>query len=142
MKLTSLTDDVTWKVYRVIWLYFPCCLFQLVSKDLAHLSFCDQGLVLFSMSVTSLRLWACSSHLPRLRAKIIIGQPSRTFATHRGMDFGDSNSQLLNDSPDKRQRSEPKHDTVGPFQLGLSPSALRKGEKVPKWSELSTGGKG
>jgi len=57
------------------------------------------------------------------------------------MDFGDSKSQLLHDSSDKRQRSELKHDTVGPFQLGLSPSALRKGEKIPKWSELSTGGK-
>jgi import inner membrane translocase subunit TIM21 len=58
------------------------------------------------------------------------------------MDFGHSKSQLLNDSPGKRQRSELKHDTVGPFQLGLSPSALRKGEKILKWSELSTGGKG
>jgi len=97
------------------------------------------------MSITSLRLWAhmrCSSHLPHIPAKVFISQPSHTYVTYRGMDFGDSKSQLLNDSPDKRQRSEPKHDTVGPFQLGLSPSALRKGEKIPKWSELSTGGKG
>src|SRR6266446_6259745 len=97
------------------------------------------------MSITNLRLWAqrrCSSHLPRLRANIIILEPRRKYATHQSMDFGDSKSQLLNDSSDKKQRSELKHDTVGPFQLGLSPSALRKGEKIPKWSELSTGGKG
>ncbi|KAF8168263.1 TIM21-domain-containing protein [Crassisporium funariophilum] len=57
------------------------------------------------------------------------------------MDFGER-SQLLSESLDTRRRSsEPKHDNVGPFQLGLSPSALRKGEKVPKWAELSTGGK-
>ncbi|KAH9487090.1 Mitochondrial import inner membrane translocase subunit tim21 [Psilocybe cubensis] len=56
------------------------------------------------------------------------------------MDFGEK-SKLLGESLDTRQRSEPKHDTVGPFQLGLSQQALRKGEKIPKWSELSTGGK-
>ncbi|KAG6910580.1 hypothetical protein DXG01_009531 [Tephrocybe rancida] len=35
----------------------------------------------------------------------------------------------------------PRADTVGPFQLGLAQSSLRKGEQVKKWSELSTGGK-
>ena len=57
------------------------------------------------------------------------------------MKFEDR-SQLLSESLDTKQRSEEKHDHVGPFQLGLSPSSLRKGEKVQKWSELSTGGKG
>ncbi|PPQ69627.1 hypothetical protein CVT25_013710 [Psilocybe cyanescens] len=56
------------------------------------------------------------------------------------MDFGEK-SKLLGESLDTRQRSEPKHDNVGPFQLGLSQQALRKGERVRKWSELSTGGK-
>jgi len=56
------------------------------------------------------------------------------------VDFGER-SQLLSDSLDTKQRSEAKHDHVGPFQLGLSPSTLQKGEKVQKWSELSAGGK-
>ncbi|KAJ3513557.1 hypothetical protein NLJ89_g2879 [Agrocybe chaxingu] len=57
------------------------------------------------------------------------------------MDFGNTKSQLLNESVGASKGSEPKHDHVGPFQLGLSQSALRKGEKIPKWSELSTRGK-
>ncbi|KAF9535495.1 TIM21-domain-containing protein [Crepidotus variabilis] len=56
------------------------------------------------------------------------------------MDFGNTNSSLLKESRNPRN-SEPKHDNVGPFQLGLSPSAMRQGEKVRKWSELSAGGK-
>jgi import inner membrane translocase subunit TIM21 len=59
------------------------------------------------------------------------------------MDFGQK-SQLLSESLDGQQKrtSGPKHDTVGPFQLGLSQQALRKEKPLKKWSELSTGGKG
>ncbi|PPQ62806.1 hypothetical protein CVT24_000500 [Panaeolus cyanescens] len=55
------------------------------------------------------------------------------------MDFGNK-SQLLSDA-NKQRTTDPKHEHVGPFQLGLSPSALKNGKKVPKWSELSTTGK-
>ena len=58
------------------------------------------------------------------------------------MDFGSTDSSLLKKATSARQTSEPKHDHVGPFQLGLSPASLRQGEKIPKWSELSTSGKG
>ncbi|KIJ68678.1 hypothetical protein HYDPIDRAFT_173342 [Hydnomerulius pinastri MD-312] len=34
-----------------------------------------------------------------------------------------------------------REDSVGPFQLGISQGSLKRGEKVKKWSELSTGGK-
>jgi import inner membrane translocase subunit TIM21 len=65
----------------------------------------------------------------------------RKYATHRSsMDFGEK-SQLLESLDTKQQRSDHKHDNVGPFQLGLS-QAARKGEPIKKWSELSTGGKG
>ena len=101
-----------------------------------------------TMSTPVLRLWVrsqCSRHvnlhsfMPNARH---LHHLRRTYATHN-MDFGNTNSQLLNESANAaRRRSEPKHDHVGPFQLGLSPSALRQGEKVQKWSELSTSGKG
>lgn len=96
------------------------------------------------MSVTSLRLWTQTRYLSRLscsHTRFSVVAARRTYVTHRGMDFGER-SQLLSESLDSKQQSEAKHDHVGPFQLGLSPSALRKGEKVQKWSELSAGGKG
>jgi hypothetical protein len=69
---------------------------------------------------------------------------TRNYATHGSfnMDFGSTDSSLLKKATSTRQTSEPKHDHVGPFQLGLSPASLRQGEKVPRWSELSTSGKG
>lgn len=74
------------------------------------------------------------------RPLVALAFPSRRYATRRdNLDFSEPGS-LLSHSLDTN-RSEAKHDTVGPFQLGLSQSALRKGEKVPKWSELSAGGK-
>ena len=96
------------------------------------------------MNVTNLRILTqtrCLSRLSCSRAIFRVVAARRTYATYRGMDFGER-SQLLSESLDTKQRSEAKQDHVGPFQLGLSPSALRKGEKVQKWSELSTGGKG
>lgn len=96
------------------------------------------------MNVTHLRILTqtrCLSRLSYPRAIFRVVAARRTYATYRGMDFGER-SQLLAESLDTKQRSEAKQDHVGPFQLGLSPSALRKGEKVQKWSELSTGGKG
>ena len=82
-----------------------------------------------------LRSLSCSSAIFRVVAA------RKSYATYRSMDFGER-SKLLSESLDTKQQSEAKQDHVGPFQLGLPPSALRKGEKVQKWSELSTGGKG
>jgi mitochondrial import inner membrane translocase subunit TIM21 len=95
------------------------------------------------MSVATLRILTqtrCWSRLScsHTRFRVVA---RRTYATYRGMDFGER-SQFLSESLDTKQHSEAKHDHVGPFQLGLSPSALRKEEKVQKWSELSAGGKG
>jgi hypothetical protein len=60
----------------------------------------------------------------------------RTYATQRAAD-------VLSSSLDTKQRGNPRvHDSVGPFQLGVSQAALRNGERVKKWSELSTKGKG
>ena len=96
------------------------------------------------MNVTNLRVLTqtrCLSRLSCSRAIFRVVAARKTYATYRGMDFGER-SQLLSESLDTRQRSEAKRDHVGPFPLGLSPSTLRNGEKVQKWSELSTGGKG
>jgi import inner membrane translocase subunit TIM21 len=96
------------------------------------------------MNVTNLRILTqtrCLGSLSCFRATFRVVAARSTYATYRSMDFGER-SQLLAESLDTKQRSEAKQDHAGPFQLGLSPSALRKGEKVQKWSELSTGGKG
>ncbi|KAJ7655171.1 TIM21-domain-containing protein [Mycena polygramma] len=55
----------------------------------------------------------------------------RKYATHR--------NSLLSQSLDQN----PKHQDKGPFQLGLGlgQPAVQSGEKIPKWSELSTAGK-
>ena len=96
-----------------------------------------------SMSIPNLRLW---THMRCLRlscshTRLSVTAPRRTYATYRDVNFGDR-SQLLSQSLDTKQRPEQNQDRVGPFQFGLSPSALRRGEKVQKWSELSTRGKG
>lgn len=58
----------------------------------------------------------------------------RTYATHKDH----SPSSLLSQQFDQRKSSR-STDSVGPFQLGIvQPST----QKVKKWSELSTGGKG
>lgn len=57
--------------------------------------------------------------------------------------YHDTESPALSQSLDTKQRTVPNSgDSVGPFRLGLAQSSLRKDEKVLKWSELSTGGKG
>lgn len=97
-----------------------------------------------SMNVTHLRVLTQTRCLRRLscsRAIFHVVSARRTYSTYRSMDFGER-SKLLSESLDTKQRLEAKQDHVGPFQLGLPPSALRKGEKVQKWSELSTRGKG
>lgn len=66
---------------------------------------------------------------------------SRSYAN----GHGGTPSSLLTSALDQKQRtshSANKDDSVGPFQLGISQAALRRGEKVKKWSELSVGGKG
>ncbi len=67
----------------------------------------------------------------------------RQYATHpEGVNLNNPTSHLSQSLDTKHQRSSVRPDTVGPFQLGISQQALRSGEKVKKWSELSTGGKG
>ena len=95
------------------------------------------------MNLPALYRWSQTTNNLRSlsRPLVALASPSRRYATRRdNLDFSEPGS-LLSHSLDTN-RSEAKHDTVGPFQLGLSQTALRKGEKVPKWSELSTGGKG
>ncbi|KAF8887979.1 TIM21-domain-containing protein [Gymnopilus junonius] len=90
--------------------------------------------------MNGLRLWTQTrSYKFRSSSVCISARTRRKYVTHHNMDFGEK-SQLLRES-EARHDTEPKHDHVGPFQLGLSQSTLRKQEKIPKWSELSTGGK-
>ncbi|THH18103.1 hypothetical protein EW146_g2830 [Bondarzewia mesenterica] len=70
-------------------------------------------------------------------SSIAIFNSSRTYATHRDHDP----SSLLSRALDQKQRAAGKRDSVGPFQLGLAQPRFGE-EKVKKWSELSTGGKG
>lgn len=95
------------------------------------------------MNLPALYRWSQTTNNLRSLSRPLVALtfPLRRYATRRdNLDFSEQGS-LLSHSLDTN-RSEAKHDTVGPFQLGLSQTALRKGEKVPKWSELSTGGKG
>ncbi|KAJ6627281.1 TIM21-domain-containing protein [Mycena sp. CBHHK59/15] len=59
----------------------------------------------------------------------------RKYATHRNIN---PTSSLLSQSLDQDSKND-----KGPFQLGLGlgQPAVQTGEKVPKWSELSTAGK-
>ncbi|RDB29657.1 Mitochondrial import inner membrane translocase subunit tim21 [Hypsizygus marmoreus] len=82
----------------------------------------------------------CSTVLSRSLSKhhrAFLPVSKRKYATHRDAE----SSSLLSQSLDTRQRAVPTRDSVGPFQLGLAQSSLKRGEKVKKWSELSTGGK-
>lgn len=96
------------------------------------------------------QLWT-RSRCPRGLRLVVLWRPGsctrgiqRQYSTHNSlnMDFGNTNSSLLKGVSSAGRASEHKHDHVGPFQLGLSPSALRQGEKIPKWSELSVRDKG
>ena len=60
---------------------------------------------------------------------------SKGYTTNHGPE-------LLSQSLDTKRRDVPRADSIGPFQLGIGQSTLRKGEKPRKWSELSAGGKG
>jgi hypothetical protein len=64
-------------------------------------------------------------------------QTGRLYATHHGL-----NSSTLSQSLDTKSRPYRPRESVGPFQLGISQSTFENGEKVKKWSELSTVGKG
>ncbi|KAJ2928921.1 hypothetical protein H1R20_g8199, partial [Candolleomyces eurysporus] len=78
---------------------------------------------------------------PRTTSKPVVAGFSRNYATHRDdFDFATGGSSLARGFDSKRS-ADPKHESVGPFQLGLSQQALRTGKKVPKWSELDTKGK-
>lgn len=61
----------------------------------------------------------------------------RKYATYH-----DTESSVLSQSLDTKQRALPQGSSVGPFRLGLAQSSLRRDENVPKWSELNIGGKG
>lgn len=63
----------------------------------------------------------------------------RGYATHHNSGA----SSLLSQALDQKQRAS-EHDvreSIGPIPLGMARPSLRAGEKVKKWSELSTGGK-
>ena len=63
----------------------------------------------------------------------------RGYVTHRNSGA----SSLLSQALDQKQRAS-EHDvreSIGPIPLGMARPSLRAGEKVKKWSELSTGGK-
>lgn len=82
----------------------------------------------------------------RTLTQIILTAHRRKYATHNQSQFDSTpgGPSSLSASLDTKDRvgGRGSNDTVGPFQLGLSQASLRKQEKVPKWSELSTGGKG
>ncbi|KAF8140007.1 TIM21-domain-containing protein [Boletus edulis] len=50
---------------------------------------------------------------------------------------------MLSSALDQKQRTShsSRVDSVGPFQLGISQAALKRGEKAKRWSELSVSGK-
>ncbi|KAI8995382.1 TIM21-domain-containing protein [Trametes punicea] len=88
----------------------------------------------------ALRLCASSSHPIRV---IIV---PRLYATHaQNIDINPGSkptaASLLSSALDQRQRAARREDSVGPFQLGLTPP--RPDEVTPDkpWSELSVGGK-
>ncbi|KAF9498065.1 hypothetical protein BDN71DRAFT_1443766 [Pleurotus eryngii] len=60
---------------------------------------------------------------------------SRHYATHRDPTIASS---PLSQSLDTGRRSTPRLESVGPFQLGVSPN---RDQPAKKWSELSAGGK-
>jgi len=80
------------------------------------------------------RPFAC---LTRTRSSPTVSQGCRRYATHRDP----LPSSLLTAALDQKQRGAQRDESVGPFQLGVQPS-IWHGEKVKKWSDLSTGGKG
>ncbi|KAL4069433.1 TIM21-domain-containing protein [Scleroderma citrinum] len=63
----------------------------------------------------------------------------RRYATHRNIP----SSSLLTSALNQQQHSAnlQREDSVGPFQLGISQASLKRGERVKRWSELSTSGK-
>ncbi|XP_006454739.1 hypothetical protein AGABI2DRAFT_215207 [Agaricus bisporus var. bisporus H97] len=66
----------------------------------------------------------------------------RRFATHnKSVNLNQQPSYLSHSLDTKHANSSTRHDSVGPFQIGISQQALRSGQKAKKWSELSAGGK-
>jgi hypothetical protein len=87
------------------------------------------------LRLTHLPCLTCvSRHRPRLAVALV----ARKYATHRDQ----LPSSLLTNVLDQKAGSTQREDSVGPFQLGLGQPSFGKDEKVRKWSELSTGGKG
>ena len=70
---------------------------------------------------------------------------SRHYTTHRDTPTyaqpGVTSSSLLSRALNQKQRGVRREDSVGPFQLGVSPPSSDKGT-TKKWSELSPRGKG
>lgn len=109
----------------LFWTYLPSLLIAM-SVRLVNTVLCRSGQ----------SLSACTTR-PKPRSTFL--QSRRRFATHRDP----LPSSLLTSALDQKQRNstQGRNDSVGPFALGVQPS-FRQGEKVKKWSELSTGGKG
>jgi len=83
----------------------------------------------------------CSGYLWRLaQLRNLSTAPRGRYETHR--DIGASSTLSHSLDTQRSGPSIPARDTVGPFQLGIPADALKQGEKVKKWSELSARGKG
>ncbi|TFK41318.1 TIM21-domain-containing protein [Crucibulum laeve] len=97
------------------------------------------------MNIPSLFLRAhtrCSNSAlrPFFKPEVLFTRSKRRYATNHPHNLNHGPSDLSQSLDTRQQRSGPRNDSVGPFQLGLS-QAARQGEKVQKWSELSAGGK-
>jgi import inner membrane translocase subunit TIM21 len=103
---------------------FGCFCVRLFGSGLWRSSMASLSLLFKFHQPCSARLWTRTlSHV-------------RKYATRRNINPGPS---LLSQSLDQNSKQD-----KGPFQLGLGlgQPAVQSGEKIPKWSELSTAGKG
>lgn len=83
--------------------------------------------------------WRRTSCHRRLGRKVTLAQACRSYATHHGSVTAPSS--LLSQALDQKKKSSARQDSVGPFQLGLDPSAQTNGGNMKKWSELNAAGK-
>src|SRR5947209_1038754 len=61
----------------------------------------------------------------------------KLYTTHR-----QASSPILTSLHRRQNQNAGSEEFVGPFQLGISPQSIQRGEKAKRWSELNTGAKG
>ena len=98
---------------------------------------CGLVLVMYTLAPFLRSLPLCLVNRPQACASLTLRLKSRKYTTHR-----DPSSSPLSQSLDQRTREARTTDSVGPFPLGISQRYSNHDEKVKKWSELSTSGKG